>query len=668
MIAERLVPPQLSANEKERDIVNKFNVRSILPGVLRLVLPLFVLLIIQASANAQGYTPNEQACYDMVQGKVAYDRAGNKNWLDTNLRRLCKGTANPTATIDCFSQRVSSYNDWERGLRECTAAALGTGDTNKVVRDTSGQAPPNSTFCANDFQACTFDGEREVIYGANGVFVRKVIKGGSVCLPATFGVEDPVPNVLKSCYVVNATPKVVRDTTTNVQPPVDNGMVTRIVTIRNKSGMFFDAYLRDRTNYTAANDAVALKVFARTQNIMLGETKTVGENIRTPVTKAIEFWIRESNDPVPMFKASLPYGAGAPTSFCYEITGTYFVPTAKACDNGPTYESSYIAFRNEAGFNSTMSLTYYPTGGGSVKIAKTRSTTPGYQTKLYLPMDADTDKQMTLAVRADARGTDYLTRDVGLQDFDSAGTTCYKAWGSIATPKVSQCVLDPNARKIKFWNNAGFAASLHVLYYDKNAAGQDVARQTDSNTIELTQTETIAVPMGTSTKPVTVSISRDVGGVKTNFYSAQVRADFTGELCYKAEGIVFAPTASTCDNAVGDTTDPNTRQIRFQNDSGFDASLIVTYFVDQMINGVKVPMAKTLATGMINGLGGKFRLVTIPKKTSAGMPVTIAIQGSTTLRNDIFSTTLPANFAASPQPCFKVWGTAFDPQGGKCDQ
>ena len=73
------------------------------------------------------------------------------------------------------------------------------------------QAPPNSTFCANDFQVCAFDGEREVIYGANGTFVRKVIKGGSVCLPETFGIADPLLNVLKSCYIVNAMPnKVVR--------------------------------------------------------------------------------------------------------------------------------------------------------------------------------------------------------------------------------------------------------------------------------------------------------------------------------------------------------------------------------------------------------------------------------------------------------------------------
>jgi hypothetical protein len=96
--------------------------------------------------------------------------------------------------------------------------------------------------------------------------------------------------------------------------------------------------------------------------------------------------------------------------------------------------------------------------------------------------------------------------------------------------------------------------------------------------------------------------------------------------------------------------------------------MIVTYFVDEVINGQKMVMPKTLSTGMINGLGGKFRLVTIPKKTSKGMQITISLQGSTTVKNDIFSTTLPADFAASPQQCFKVTGTLFDPSGGKCNQ
>jgi len=70
--------------------------------------------------------------------------------------------------------------------------------------NTQAQAPANSKFCAYDFEICEFQGEREVIYGANNIFVRKVIKGGSVCLPATFGIPDPVPNVRKSCFVVSS--------------------------------------------------------------------------------------------------------------------------------------------------------------------------------------------------------------------------------------------------------------------------------------------------------------------------------------------------------------------------------------------------------------------------------------------------------------------------------
>lgn len=50
------------------------------------------------------------------------------------------------------------------------------------------------------------------------------------------------------------------------------------------------------------------------------------------------------------------------------------------------------------------------------------------------------------------------------------------------------------------------------------------------------------------------------------------------------------------------------------------------------------------------------------------MPITISIMGNATVKNGIFSTTLPADFAASPAPCFKVWGTLFDPAGGKCNQ
>lgn len=96
--------------------------------------------------------------------------------------------------------------------------------------------------------------------------------------------------------------------------------------------------------------------------------------------------------------------------------------------------------------------------------------------------------------------------------------------------------------------------------------------------------------------------------------------------------------------------------------------MIVTYFVDEVINGQKMVMPKSLSTGMINALGGKFRLVSIPTNTSKEMPITIALQGNATVKGKdaIFSTTLDVDFTASPQPCFKVKGTLFDPSGGKC--
>jgi hypothetical protein len=87
-----------------------------------------------------------------------------------------------------------------------------------------------------------------------------------------------------------------------------------------------------------------------------------------------------------------------------------------------------------------------------------------------------------------------------------------------------------------------------------------------------------------------------------------------------------------------------------------------------VINGNTVPMPKTIVSGYINGLGGKFRMINVPKDTAPNMPITISLMGNATVKNGIFSTTLPANFPASPAPCFKVWGTLFDPAGGQCNQ
>ena len=61
----------------------------------------------------------EQQCYNAVQGKVAYNRAGSKTWGASNVRKLCKGTTSPANTIACFKREIQSHNSWSRGVEAC---------------------------------------------------------------------------------------------------------------------------------------------------------------------------------------------------------------------------------------------------------------------------------------------------------------------------------------------------------------------------------------------------------------------------------------------------------------------------------------------------------------------------------------------------------------------
>jgi hypothetical protein len=58
-------------------------------------------------------------------------------------------------------------------------------------------APSGWTDCAGENGSCSFDGSRQVRYGANGVYVYKTLTGPVSCSNATFG--DPLYGVPKTC-------------------------------------------------------------------------------------------------------------------------------------------------------------------------------------------------------------------------------------------------------------------------------------------------------------------------------------------------------------------------------------------------------------------------------------------------------------------------------------
>ncbi len=96
------------------------------PGRLKFVLPLFVLLFVHSAANAQNYTQNEQNCFNMVQGKVAWDQAGRKQWMDQNIRLLCNGTTDPAATIACFQAEIAKKDSYSDATRACLPGSVKT--------------------------------------------------------------------------------------------------------------------------------------------------------------------------------------------------------------------------------------------------------------------------------------------------------------------------------------------------------------------------------------------------------------------------------------------------------------------------------------------------------------------------------------------------------------
>lgn len=245
--------------------------------------------------------------------------------------------------------------------------------------------------------------------------------------------------------------------------------------------------------------------------------------------------------------------------------------------------------------------------------------------------------------------------------------------GSAAPRKLVEIAALPGdapIRKIKIFNNAGFVGRITATYYDK----QGVAKTVKSKGLMVLESETLEIPPETSPKPIEIKFLKGIGvnakaeDTYAEFSTVTIPASFSGELCYRVEGTLVNPVVSNCDNSIGDATSSDVRQIRFQNDAGYDAQMTVMYFVNEMVNGNSIPMPKTVTSGFINGLGGKFRMLNLPKETSANLPITIHLTGNATVKDGIFSTTLPANFAASPAPCFKVWGTLFDPKGGTCNQ
>lgn len=63
----------------------------------------------------------EQRCMGMVDGQVAWDRNGSRDWQPRNIAALCAGATNAEARISCFENRIAAGEAWDTAIPACAA-------------------------------------------------------------------------------------------------------------------------------------------------------------------------------------------------------------------------------------------------------------------------------------------------------------------------------------------------------------------------------------------------------------------------------------------------------------------------------------------------------------------------------------------------------------------
>jgi len=73
--------------------------------------------IIHYAKLTLGYNSSAQKCSAQVQGKIAWDYKGNKQWDQVNLERLCRGAENSGEPAACFQRVMHGGVNWGGGTQ-----------------------------------------------------------------------------------------------------------------------------------------------------------------------------------------------------------------------------------------------------------------------------------------------------------------------------------------------------------------------------------------------------------------------------------------------------------------------------------------------------------------------------------------------------------------------
>ncbi len=531
------------------------------------------------------------------------------------------------------------------------------------------QSPPSSIDCAKEGERCAFLGTADVSYGAGSNWITKTATKSIHCGVAGFG-KDPAPNVLKTCVIVPkkcATEGVrcdfdgVRTVTFGANgkwrtKTFKNGVDCNVDTFGDpNNGVLKNCYLTtpeekriNEITWLGTHNANAANYYGYFS--INGQRDSIAEQLNRGA-RALEIdivWDKPNGYEEGVYTC---HCGGAPHTSLRGTThgNTFrrFSELLKEIDQWLVENPNEIVFvmpqvnsSTKDQFDAEVEWAGLKTGIYKKEVDKpwaTKSELIKINQRLIFQISDDEKKQMD-AINSRYANPKYSDTGTELLPYGTLSPPSYGNLNEYTKDKAEKAKNNNNLLVIGAFNTNQpneLVAKPYNEYSFLNSAKQEWVKSYPDKTYFPSILQVNQIHIGDPLRFV-----NDING-----------ADYL--ISSKIESI-------------GDTSG-DSWQIRFENLGIYNAGIIVTYFEDSVTNGVKIPMLKTVVSGVLNPALGIARMVNIPKKTSRGMPIGVTVRLYGVGEFDLYSENIPADFIGSPVPCFSATGGATTAKAGRCE-
>ncbi|MBX7172365.1 MAG: hypothetical protein K1X72_15470 [Pyrinomonadaceae bacterium] len=516
-----------------------------------------------ANVSNTNIAQNEQDCFNQVQGKVAYDTAGNKVWNENNIKSLCRGTTNPPATIACFSQKMPQIG-WAKASQECAATNISSQTQRVNQMPVPSQNQPTS-------RGISLEGNW-VMYDDKGVKFDKFAKisqsGANLSINNGYGAN--------STAVLNGNSLKTSDGLTGTISADGNKINWNInyVWVKQVSAATTN-YGQVSPNQTPINSpntlaTTSLKT-ARDIDAKNGVVWAIGTN-----SVPGGYGIYKFND------SSWTQIDGGATRIAVDQSGNPWIINSV----GTIFRRINDAWTEIPGMRDTFAADIAVAGNGNVWVVTTSGLvsrwtgsgwTPGraLQAKQVIALPNSNaiqivensgkrwtgesedswliandptglaDKYLEFAVDGDTKWViDSSFNIQRLSGGQSQGNYVINETQVQPTSQITNAPT-PTKRSITFRNEAGFVAKMLVQYFESGPNGISLPKFLFTDNLPVGQSKTLEIPNSATNTQIVVSLIGS-GTMKDNFFSTSIDGGFTGNRCFKAWGTLFSPQGGTC--------------------------------------------------------------------------------------------------------------------------